>query len=114
MTDYGAQVSVQSFELALATAGVRLAGDTAGQRLEALVDAVGNCVQMDSALHPPGTLGPPRTPVRLHPHVGAPALSLTRGPNSASSIWLSKTVYARRFLPPCATWAKALHPNGFR
>ena len=73
--DDGAQVSVQSFELALATAGVRLEGDTAGQRLEALVEAVGECVQMDSALHPPGTLGP-RIPVSPHAHTLAQLCSV--------------------------------------
>ena len=50
-------VSLSSFEFALTSAGIRL-GDTAGERLQALVEALGDCVQLDPDVHPKGTLGP--------------------------------------------------------
>ena len=61
-------VSLSSFELALTKAGINLEGETAGDRLQALVEAVGDCVQLDPLMHQTGTLGP-KVPVCDHVYV---------------------------------------------
>ena len=42
-------VSVNAYELALKAAGSPLQGDTAGQRLQSLLEALGECVQLEGA-----------------------------------------------------------------